>query len=314
MYSVLEIIRMKKILLFIMAFTFIFIISGCGNKQETKADKIVNTKYDFMSYASDEIKDIEQIDLDSSLNDSCVSYKFTYMSDNNEVKAYISIPLSCMEEEKPYKCILYNRGGNTNIGLLGDYDTANICKATNRVVIASQYRGTDGGTGTDEFGGKDLDDIIKLIDFSENNFLFVSMDDYCTVGVSRGGMMSYMASQQDKRIKKIIAISAVSDLFQTYNDREDMQKILYNYIGGTPEDIPQEYENRSANYWAENITVPVMIIHSKNDKQVSYSQAEKLHNLFVKNGKKCSFIGRDDDIHGLSKDDAKPILEWLNDN
>ena len=55
MYSVLEIIRMKKILLFIMAFTFIFIISGCGNKQETKADKIVNTKYDFMSYASDEI-------------------------------------------------------------------------------------------------------------------------------------------------------------------------------------------------------------------------------------------------------------------
>lgn len=58
--------------------------------------------------------------------------------------------------------------------------------------------------------------------------------------------------------------SAVSDLFQEYNDREDMQKILYNYIGGTPEDI----------------TVPVMIIHSKNDEQVSYSQAEKLHSLF----------------------------------
>lgn len=303
---------MRKALLFIMVFSFIFAIVGCGNKRENKFEK--NSPYNFMSYSGDEIKDIEQVDLNSSLNDSCVSYKFTYMSDNNEVKAYISIPLSCIEEKKPYKCILYNRGGNTNIGLLGDYDTANICKATNRVVIASQYRGADGGTGTDEFGGKDLDDIIKLIDFSENRFKFVNMDDYCTVGVSRGGMMSYMASRQDKRIKKIIAISAVCDLFQAYKDRDDMKKVLYNYIGGSPDELPSEYENRSASYWAEDITVPVIIIHSRNDKQVSYSQAETMHNLLIKNGTKCSFISRDDDIHGLSKDDAKPIVEWLNDN
>lgn len=39
-----------------------------------------------------------------------------------------------------------------------------------------------------------------------------------------------------------------------------------------------------------------------------------MHNLLIKNGTKCSFISRDDDIHGLSKDDAKPIVEWLNDN
>lgn len=303
---------MKKILIISLVFILLFAITGCNNEQKIETD--INNPYDFTNYASDEIKDIEQIDLDSSLNDSCVSYKFTYMSDGNEVKAYISIPLSCIEKKEPYKCILYNRGGNTNIGLLGDNDTANICKMTNRVVIASQYRGADGGTGIDEFGGKDLDDIIKLIDLSENKFSFISMDDYCTAGVSRGGMMSYMASRQDSRIKKIIAISAVSDLFQAYNEREDMKKVLNNYIGGSPEDLPNEYEKRSVSYWAEDIKVPVMIIHGKNDEQVSYSQAEKLYKLFVKNKTKCSFISRDDNIHGFSNDDTDAILEWLNDN
>ena len=35
------------------------------------------------------------------------------------------------------------------------------------IIFTSQYRNADGGTGTDEFGGKDLNDVIKLIDIVE---------------------------------------------------------------------------------------------------------------------------------------------------
>ena len=299
----------RILLLALILSILLFSAPGCGKaKKEVSAESTFN----FMNYSSDEIKDIEQIALGSSLSDFCVSYKFTYISDYNEVKGYISIPLSCISDEKPYKCILYNRGGNFRVGLLEDDDTAKICQQTNRIVIASQYRGCDGGTGSDEFGGADVDDVIKLIDFSEM-FPFIDMSDYCAMGVSRGGMMSYISAKRDNRIKKIIAVSAVSDLTKAYYDREDMKKILTNCIGATPEASPQEYEERSAICWPNEITVPTLIIHSKNDKQVSYSQAEDLHNALKQNGTTCKLISYDDDIHGFHTEDKDEILKWLDD-
>lgn len=165
------------------------------------------------------------------MSKSCISYKFTYISDGYQVKAYISIPLSLVENQSLGKCILYNRGGNSKIGLLGDEDTAKLCVLTNRIIVASQYRGADGGSGKDEFGGKDLNDVIKLIDLCETHFDFINMKDFCVAGVSRGGMMTYMTAKQDNRVKGIIAISAVSDLFQSYEAREDMQNYFITILG-----------------------------------------------------------------------------------
>ncbi len=284
------------------------VLSGCSNTIEIDEDSM----YNFVKYQNEEVFDIEQINLNNSLSKSCISYKFTYISDNYQVKAYISIPLEFIENHSPGKCILYNRGGNSKIGLLKDEDTAKLCAATNCIIIASQYRGADGGSGKDEFGGKDLNDVIKLIDLCETHFNFIDMEDFCVAGVSRGGMMAYMTVKQDDRVKKIIAVSAVSDLFKSYEDREDMQKVLYNYIGATPEQNPDEYEKRSAIYWAEEITVPVLIIHSKYDEQVSFSQAEDLYEKLKQNNTEVSFNERDDNIHGLSERDRDVVLDWIN--
>lgn len=289
---------------------FLFALSGCSETIEIAEDNI----YNFINYQNEEVYDIEQIDLSNSLSKSCISYKFTYISDGYQVKAYISIPLSLVENQSPGKCILYNRGGNSNIGLLGDEDTAKLCDVTNRIIVASQYRGADGGSGRDEFGGEDLNDIIKLIDLCETHFDFIDMEDFCVAGVSRGGMMTYMTARQNDRVKRIIAISAVSDLFQSYEAREDMQKLLYNYIGTTPEQNPEEYEKRSAIYWTEEITVPVLIIHSKYDEKVSFSQAEDLYKKLKQNNKHMYFSVRDDNIHGLSDGDLEVILDWLDTN
>ncbi len=287
---------------------FLFVLSGCNEPTVIAEDNI----YNFINYQNEEVFDIEQIDLSNSLSKNCISYKFTYISDDYPIKAFISIPLSMIESKSPGKCILYNRGGNSKIGLLDNEDTAKLCVSTNRIIIASQYRGADGGSGKDEFGGKDLNDVIKLIDLCETYFDFINMDDFCVAGVSRGGMMTYMTAKQDNRVKKIIAISAVSDLFQSYEDREDMKELLYNYIGTTPEQNPDEYKKRSAIYWANKINIPVLIIHSKYDEQVSFVQAEDLYSEFKKNNTDVSFIVRDDNIHGLSKSDTENILEWLN--
>ena len=302
---------MKKYccVLTVLLLVFVMLLSGCGDA-DPAPDKAADM-VDFEQYESDDITDIEQVVLSGTLAERCVTYRFSYVSDANSIGAYISIPKALIDSGEKGKCILYNRGGNSNIGFLEDDTTARVCAATDRIVVASQYRGVNGKGSRDEFGGKDVNDVIKLIDLCETRFSFVDMDDFCTCGVSRGGMMTYLAAARDDRIKRIISISGVCDLTACYNDREDMRDILEYSIGGTPDDLPEEYESRSAVCWPERITVPVLMIHSKGDVQVSFSQAEELSQLFEDNGIDCTFIVHDDDVHGPHTEDAAMIREWL---
>lgn len=298
----------KNLIALIVAAALLMLVclSGCGGNNNTYDDG----SPDFAAYESDEIYDIERVNLIGTLGSKCATYKFTYLSDYYEIKGFISIPKSASKSQ-PCKCILFNRGGNSDIGLLEDSDTANMCALTNRVIIASQYRGAGGSGGKDQYGGDDLHDVIKLVDFCDNNFDFVNMDDFCAAGVSRGGMMTYMSARQDSRIKRIIVVSGVSDLFSSYEEREDMSVVLRNYIGCTPTDNPAEYEKRSAVCWADEIKVPVLLIHSKLDKQVAFSQAESIYEK-LKDSTDCTFIRNDGEYHGAQSGDYDKIAEWLN--
>ena len=305
----------KTISIILAAILLILSFAACGAPENSeKSEKSESAKggiYNFEDYKSSEVFDIEKIKLSDGLAEKCVTYKFSYLSDGGIIKAYISIPNSAAESGKPYKCILYNRGGNKEIGMLTDNSTANMCAVLDYIVIASQYRGTDGSEMADQFGGDDLHDVIKLIDLCQNKFSFVDMTDFCVAGESRGGMMTYMTARQDSRVKRIIAVSALSDLFKGYDERKDMQDVIYSYIGGTPQEKKAEYEKRSAIYWADEIKVPVLIIHSKKDKQVSFKQAEEMY-AKLKKTTDCTFITHDDDVHGIHKEDLKTITDWLN--
>lgn len=304
--------RLKTLCAVLSAVFIILTLSACGAENTRQDEAAKDSIYNFENYESDEVFNINKVSLSGELAEKCTSYEFTYLSDGLKIKAYISIPVSMEKTQKPGKCVLYNRGGNRNFSKLENDTTANICAVCDRVVIGSQYRGADGSDGEDEFGGGDLNDVIKLIDLCENNFSFIDMDDFCAAGVSRGGVMTYPAARRDSRIKRIIAISAITDLFDSYNSRDDMKTVLTETIGCTPEENPEEYKKRSAVYWADEIKVPVMIIHSKLDEQVSYKQAEALYEK-LKDSTECKLVSHNDDTHGyLHRDDTETIRNWLN--
>lgn len=269
--------------------------------------------WDVQQYEEHEdIISIRKLKVDQIRSDGVpvTTYKIMYKSDDCEVASYLAVPDGCIETETPYPCIIYNRGGNRDYGSITPQDAAVWAEVTNMVVFASQYRGADRGTGEDEFGGADLNDVIKLIDLCED-FSFVDMEQLYSIGVSRGGMMTYMACRQDSRIKKAVVLSGVSDLFLTYEERPDMRGIERN-IGGTPESVPEEYEKRSAVYWADEIQCPLLLIHSKLDKLVSYQHAEKMVEALEKAGKEYTLVTYEDDVHGLHHPEDVPlILDWL---
>lgn len=283
-------------------------IPGCNTSLELSE----GDSYNFMSYnETNDIVSIEEIELDSSLKNECRSYEFTYKVDGNTVIGYIGIPTDCLKSKTPYPCTVFNRGGNRDYSMLEKQDAAYLCSQLETIVIASQYRGSTDSSGSDEFGGADVNDVLKLIDICEN-LEFVNMDKLYAVGASRGGMMSYIAARQDERIKKLVVISGIADLVSTYNERDDMKEMLEELVGGSPEEMPNEYEKRSAINWANEIEIPVLVIHSKNDKKVSFYQGQTMAELLKQNEKDCSFVSYDDDIHGLHQDDPAIIKKWLN--
>ena len=289
--------------------------SACGSpeqpEQETQPSEVTPTGiYCLEDYEDAEVFDFEKVELSEALAETCLSYKFTYISDGYRIIGYISLPLEAVASQKPCKAVIYNRGGNSQIGTLEKDTTANVCSVCGRIVIASQYRGAGGSQGTDEFGGDDVNDVIKLIDLCEDRFRFVDMDDLCVAGISRGGMMTYLTARGDSRVKRIVAVSAVSDLTKAYGEREDMQDLLYNCIGFTPQENPAEYEKRSAICWADEIKVPVLMIHSRGDQKVSYEQAQALYEK-LKDTTECHLITYDDDLHDFHFEDRAIIREWL---
>ena len=315
----------KKIFATALCAAMILSFAGCGNSgtpagdgisSDTTAEAVEKDGLSFADYQGDDIIEIKKEDNGEQLNSICETYRFVFLSDMENkyrIKGFISIPLTCIESRKPCKCMVFCRGGNSELGYLDKSDTGMRCAASDRIVIGCEHRGGSGTEGTDQFGGDDLNDVIRLIDFCDTMFEFADIDDLCVEGESRGGLMTYMTARRDKRVKKIIVCSGISDLSAAFYEREDkMKETLIRCVGGTPEELPEEYEKRSAVCWADEIKIPVLIIHAKGDRQAKFeTQAQVIYNK-LKDSTDCTFITYEDDLHGFHKENDPAIIrQWL---
>ncbi len=197
-------------------------------------------------------------------------YRISYLSDGLKVTGYIAEP----KEKGKYPCIISNRGGNRDFG---QWDTLWIAfflgrlASWNYVVIASQYRGNDGGEGIEEFGGKDIDDVLNLIPALSQ----LPKADTSRIGIegaSRGGMMTYLALKNTCKFKAAVVTSGLANAFENIKSRPDMETGVYSEL------IPDykinkeaELKARSAIFWADKMckTTPLLIMHGSADWRVN---------------------------------------------
>ena len=154
--------------------------------------------------------------------------KVTYISDGLKVTAYLVYPVI----EGKYPGIIYNRGGNREFGSISKSKLAFILARVayrGYIVIASQYRGNDGGEGREEFGGRDVNDVLNLIPLLKN----LKNADGSKIGIfgwSRGGMMTYLALSRNSEIKAAVVGGGIADLSMMKNNRPDMEKFVYSEL------------------------------------------------------------------------------------
>lgn len=289
---------MKVCKIFLMMMS-VLILSGCSGStaQKTSSSLAEISSLEELSSLEDIIA-VEKVDLDPVFDGYAVEYKIRYKSDDCEVVGYIAAPYDYMEKE--YPILIYNRGGNQEYGKLDDNTIATMATG-NYIALGSQYRGVDGGTGKEEFGGKDVNDVLKLIDISER-FSFAREGGVYMAGSSRGGMMTYIAASRDDRIKAATVFSGVSDLAAAYYERnDDFPAILDALVGGSPEEKPEEYEKRSALQWSDQIDAPILIIHGgPKDIRVSTQQAVDMASALEKAGKEHALIIYEEADHSLN--------------
>lgn len=207
--------------------------------------------------------------------------KFCYESDGCQVYGYAAEPIT-MEEKLPV--VIFNRGGNREFSLL---QPEVICRYVGQgfLALGSQYRGNGGGTGQEQFGGEDVNDVLHLIDIALQ-LPRAKKGGVYMAGHSRGGMMTYRCCAIDKRIVAAAVSSGVADCVDMYHKREDeMKQVFHELVGGTPEQLPEEYKKRSAVCWADKIMPPILISHGTADWRVDVCQAKEMDSKLEQYGK-----------------------------
>ena len=214
--------------------------------------------------------------------DEVLWYNIRYQSGEEEIGRYICAPKDYLE--KDYPVLIYNRGSWGSGGLKAN--NVQYCARFGFIVLATAYRGGGlGSTGTDEYGGEDVNDVIKLIDFAEE-FTFTNGKMYM-FGWSRGGMETYIVLSRDDRIDAAVAGAGPTDLIDFY-DEYDVKRFktsFYRYLGEILETHPEQYEARSAVCWPEKIDTPLWIAHGTADDTVLVHHSEDLYNAMNALGK-----------------------------
>jgi dipeptidyl aminopeptidase/acylaminoacyl peptidase len=196
-------------------------------------------------------------------------YRLTYMSEGLKVKGYLAVP----DKEAPSPGLIYCRGGIRKVGMVRKRRILSMAKR-GYAVFAPFYRGNEGGEGREDFAGEDRFDVCHAITLVQS-LPEVQPGPVPLIGFSRGAMMALLAAKQCDQAGPVVVWGGVSDLFDTYEQRVDLRRMLKRVVGHPRKDR-EAYESRSPVYWLEQVQVPIMIVHGTADSQVDVSHARKL--------------------------------------
>ena len=239
---------MKKLILALTVIIMSLMLISCGSE-----DKISS------------VEDMAKIDGVTSVKkneeksgEGCLVYNISFVSEGLKLNAQMALPENYKSES--YRTVLYF----SELGL--DYDLLKYGYAKEGVIVVRfSARGYDGNEGTKDLCGEDVKDVLKLFDII-NSCDFIKRGGIVTAGSSEGSMKALkLASERSDKLLGCAVINVISELQALIDARGEQIKEYNKYIiGGTYDEMPEEYDKRSAVYFADKIDVPVLILIYKD--------------------------------------------------
>lgn len=219
-----------------------------------------------------------------SVEDTIVE-QITYLSEGLKVKGFLAYP---KDQSATYPCIIWCRGGIGNAGAIDQFNACGIfgqIASWGYVVLASQYRGNAGGEGKDEFGGRDVNDVLNLIPLA-NEIESANTTIWGIEGWSRGGMMTYLSLTRTGIFKAAIVIGGIANLRCNSEESKFMKRLYEISMGKADTDnFRSSCESRSIINFPEKLSrnTPLLLLHGTADDRVlvhdSIDLSEKLKDL-----------------------------------
>ncbi len=205
--------------------------------------------------------------------------RLRYASDGLAVTGYRLDPPGS-EASAPGPAILYLRGGlgphgrvmGPDLAFLGD-----LARELGIPVVASQYRGNDGGEGEDRAGEGEAMDGVRAV-LAAASLGGIDPGRIGVLGFSRGATMAWMAMRRGFLPVTVMTIGGITE---TEAARREGTWLLAAAIhvatGGRPGARPPAYRERSPLRWVPELPrVPCFLVHGESDEVVRPWQSVEL--------------------------------------
>ena len=164
------------------------------------------------------------------------------------------------------------------------------------VILAPDYRGSSGYSESyydkEDYGGKEIDDILAAVEYLES-LPSVIEGHIGIIGGSHGGYNALMAViRYPERFKVAVDLFGPTDLVyrltatpeQNANTSTGDVAYFASMVGKTIDEAPELYEQRSPRYLADQIKVPLLILHGEKDQVVNVQESLWLVEALEKSG------------------------------
>jgi len=237
--------------------------------------------------------------------------RFFEAKDGLELFGWIMKPVGFKEGRK-YPGILEVHGGPHSMYGWNFFFEFQLLASRGYVVFYTNPRGGE-GFGQEfvkavigDYGGKDFDDLMTWVDAVLKEG-FVDENNLGVTGGSYGGFMTnwivghtgrFKAAVTQRSISNWLSFYGVSDIGYTFTERE---------ILGNPWNDTERLWRHSPLAYAENVTTPLLILHSENDMRCPIEQGEQFYVALKRMKKEVEMVRFPGSNHELSRS-GKPVL------
>ncbi|MGZ8370468.1 MAG: alpha/beta hydrolase family protein [Caulobacteraceae bacterium] len=240
--------------------------------------------------------------------------------DGLEIPAYLTLPPNTAAGAKPPLIVLPHGGPAAHDDDSFDWWTHYLA-SRGYAVLRPQFRGSSGfgeafeRAGDREWAGKMQTDLLDGVNDAAAKGL-IDPKRVCVVGASYGGYAALAAAAyHSDSYRCAAAVAGVSDLpamigeYRTnYDDANSSltywRKVLGRESGAEASGLAQSSPARHA----DQVAIPVLLIHGKLDTVVPYKQSESMRDALKAAGKPVDFVTLEGDDHHLSTSPTRTAM------
>jgi dipeptidyl aminopeptidase/acylaminoacyl peptidase len=245
-----------------------------------------------------------QVDLQTVAPEKCHYQSF----DGTEIPALLFSP----EDAPADTAIVRAHGGpeGQHFNSLNSVDQTLVREG--HAILAPDVRGSIGygrafrKASDGDLGGADLQDLVAAADYLRD-------EGYDRVGLTGGSYGGYMTLMGVGATDAFDAGAAVCGVVNWETVVEDARGFvgaeLMRKLGGTPDERPEFYAERSPITHVDEITVPLLVVQGANDPRVPQSEAEQIIDSLADRDVPHEYLLFEDEGHGVRLTDNR--IEYI---